>query len=147
MTRGIAENIRGLSVAIAIAFLVTSAGVGYWTLVASDALASDPFNPRLVAAIRDRPRGKIVDTANNVLAQSVKTQDGWTRKYSDRSLAHVVGFASFKYGASGIEAAYADSLIGQDPGDPIATWRARYLGEHEEPGSVVLGIDPKVQKV
>ena len=146
-TRTIGENIRGLSVAIAIAFLVTSAGVGYWTLVASDELASDPFNPRLVAAIRDRPRGKIVDNANGVLAESVKTQDGWTRKYRDRSLAHVVGFASFKYGASGIEAAYADSLVGQDPGDPIATWRARYLNEHEEPGSVVLGIDPKVQKV
>jgi penicillin-binding protein A len=147
VTRGIPDNIRGLSLAIAIAFLITSIGVGYWTLVASDELASDPFNPRLVAAIRDRPRGKIVDAAGGVLAQSVREQDGWTRKYTDRSLAQVVGFASFKYGASGIEAAYADSLIGQDPGDPIATWRSRYLGEHEEPGSVVLGIDPKVQKV
>ena len=131
---------------IALAFLVTTFGVGYWTLVASDALARDPFNPRLVAAIRDRPRGQILDAAGNALAESVKTPDGYVRRYADRSLAQVIGYASFKYGAAGIEAAYADSLIGQDPADPVAVWRARYLGERESPGAVVLGIDPKVQK-
>jgi peptidoglycan glycosyltransferase len=115
-------------------------------MVASEQLGSDPFNPRLVSAIRDRPRGTIVDSAGNVLAESVKTADGYQRRYTDRSLAHVVGYASFKYGAAGVEAAYADSLIGQDPGDPVATWRARYLGERESPGAVVLAIDPKVQK-
>lgn len=146
MNRTVAANIRGLTLVIAIAFLVTTFGLGYWTLVASDALASDPFNPRLLEAIRDRPRGAIVDSAGNVLAQSVRTQDGYIRKYTDPSLSQVVGYASFKYGASGIEAAYADSLIGQDPADPLAVWRARYLGEREVPGAVVLGIDPKVQK-
>ena len=147
MTRTVGQNIRGFAVFIALAFLVTSAGVGYWTLVASDALASDPFNPRLVAAIRDRPRGKILASDNSVLAESAKTPDGYIRRYSDRGLAQVVGYASFKYGTAGVEAAYADSLVGQDPADPVATWRARYLGDREAPGAVVLGIDPKVQKV
>src|SRR5437879_12027062 len=124
MTRSVGANLRSLALTMALAFLVTSVGVGYWTLAAGDELSRDPFNPRLGAAIRDRPRGRIVDSAGGVLAESVKTQDGWTRRYTDRSLAQVVGFASFKYGASGIEAAYADSLIGQDPGDPVATWRA-----------------------
>ena len=72
------------------------------------------------------------DRAGNVLAQSVKTPDGYVRQYADRSLSQVVGYASFKYGASGVEAAYADSLIGQDPADPVAVWRARYLGERLE---------------
>ena len=147
MSQSIASNIRGFAVAISLAFLVTSAGVGYWTLVAGDALASDPFNPRLVAAIRDRPRGRILDAAGGVLAESVKTPDGYVRRYSDRGLAQVVGYASFKYGTAGVEAAYAESLVGQDPADPVATWRARYLDEREAPGAVVLGIDPKVQKV
>jgi penicillin-binding protein A len=145
-TPSITANIRGLSLAIALAFLVTSIGVGYWTLVAGDQLSSDPFNPRLVAAIRDRPRGRILDAAGGVLAESVKTQDGYARHYTDRTLSQVVGYASFKYGTAGIEAAYSDSLVGQDPADPLATWRARYLGEREAPGAVVLGIDPKVQK-
>jgi len=146
MTRSVASNIRSLSITIAVAFLVTSIGVGYWTMVASEELGSDPFNPRLVSAIRDRPRGTILDSAGHVLAESIKTADGYQRRYADRSLAQVVGYASFKYGAAGVEAAYADSLIGQDPGDPVATWRARYLGERESPGAVVLAIDPKVQK-
>jgi len=146
MTRPVTANIRSLTITIALAFLLASIGVGYWTMVASEELGSDPFNPRLVSAIRDRPRGRIVDSAGHVLAESVKTADGYQRRYTDRSLAHVVGYASFKYGAAGVEAAYADSLIGQDPGDPVATWRARYLGERESPGAVVLAIDPKVQK-
>ncbi|MDQ2953013.1 MAG: penicillin-binding transpeptidase domain-containing protein, partial [Chloroflexota bacterium] len=146
MTRSVAANIRSLTITIALAFLVTSVGVGYWTMVASEELGSDPFNPRLVSAIRDRPRGQIVDSSGRVLAESVKTAGGYVRRYTDRSLVHVVGYASFKYGASGIEAAYADSLVGRDPADPMATWRARYLGERESPGAIVLGIDPKMQK-
>jgi peptidoglycan glycosyltransferase len=146
MTRSIGENIRSVTLVLALGFLISSIGVGYWTLVASDELGSDPFNPRLVSAIRDRPRGTIVDSAGGVLAESVKTPDGYKRVYRDRTLSQVVGYASFKYGTSGVEGAYAESLVGQDPADPVATWRARYLNERESPGSVVLAVDPKVQK-
>ncbi|HEY8730455.1 MAG TPA: penicillin-binding protein 2 [Candidatus Limnocylindria bacterium] len=144
--RTIARNIRRLTFTIAIAFLMTSIGVGYWTIVAAGDLNADPFNPRLIAAVRDRPRGKIVDSSGRVLAESVKDGDAYRRRYADRSLAQVVGYASFKYGASGIEGAYQGSLIGQDPADLLGQWKARYLGARAEPGSVVLGIDPKVQQ-
>ncbi len=146
MTRAIAANIRGLTLAIAMTFLITSVGVGYWTLVSGDELNNDPYNPRLVAAIRDRPRGFIKDAAGNTLAESAQTPNGYKRIYRDKTLAHVTGYASFQFGASGIEAAYAESRIGQDPGDPLSQWRARYLRERAPPGSIVLGIDPKVQK-
>ena len=146
MTRSIGQNIRGLTLTIAIAFLMASLAVGYWTLVAGDELAGDPYNPRLVAAIRDRPRGLITDAAGTTLAESVQTPSGWKRVYRDKSVAHVTGYASFQLGAAGVEAAYTDSLIGQDPGDPLSQWRARYLREHAPPGSIVLGIDPKVQQ-
>jgi peptidoglycan glycosyltransferase len=146
VSRSIAANIRALSLTIALAFLVTSVGVGYWTLVAGDELSSDPYNPRLVAAIRDRPRGFITDAAGATLAESVQVGSTFKRVYRDKTLAHVTGYASFQFGASGIEAAYAESLIGQDPADPLSQWRARYLRERAPPGSVLLGIDPKVQQ-
>jgi peptidoglycan glycosyltransferase len=146
VTRTIGANIRRLTFVIAIAFLMTSIGVGYWTLVAADELNADPFNPRLIAAVRDRPRGKIVDASGRVLAMSVKDGEAYRRQYADRSLAQVVGYASFKYGASGVEAAYQEALIGQDPADLVGQWRARYLGARSEPGSVALGIDPKLQQ-
>lgn len=146
MTRSIGANIRSLTLVIALAFLVTSVGVGYWTLVAGDELSTDPYNPRLVAAIRDRPRGFITDVAGTKLAESAQVGNTYKRVYADKSLAHVTGYASFQFGASGIEAAYAESLIGQDPADPLSQWRARYLRERAPPGAVVLGIDPKVQQ-
>ena len=85
----VAANIRGLTLAIAIAFLATSVGVGYWSLVASAELSTDPFNPRLVAAVRDRPRGSILDTTGGVLADSVKTANGYVRHYAAPSLEEV----------------------------------------------------------
>lgn len=144
--RPIAENIRALTLVIAIAFLVTSLGVGYWTLVAAEELSVDPFNPRLLAASIDRPRGRIADTRGGELAVSRQTAGGWRRGYTDRSLAQVTGYASFKYGAAGVEGAYGQTLVGQDPADPLGRMRARYLKERAEPGAVVLGIEPQVQQ-
>ena len=146
MTTPIAASIRSLTLALAIAFLVTSVGVSYWTILASDQLANDPFNPRLIAASNDRPRGAILDRNGAPLATSEKGASGFVRSYKDQSLAQVVGYASLQFGLSGVEAAYAESLIGQDPADPISIWRARYLGERQAAGSVVLGIDEKIQK-
>jgi penicillin-binding protein A len=146
MNNPIAANIRGLTLALAAAFLVTSIGVTYWTIFAADALSNDPFNPRLIAASSDRPRGTIVDRNGVVLASSDKTANGFVRSYKDQSLTQVVGYASLQFGLSGVEAAFADSLIGQDPADPLSVWRARYLGEHAQGGTVVLGIDENVQK-
>ena len=146
MSRSVAANIRSLTLVIALTFLVTSVGVGYWTLVSGEELSTDPYNPRLVAAIRDRPRGFITDASARTLAESAQVGNTYKRVYSDKTLAHVTGYASFQFGASGIEAAYAESLIGQDPADPLSQWRARYLRERAPPGTVVLGIDPKVQQ-
>src|SRR5438477_5988816 len=127
-------------------FLVASVGVSYWTVFASDALANDPFNPRLIALTKDRPRGAIVDRNGAVIASSDKTADGIARSYKDRSLAQVTGYASVQFGLAGIEKAYAESLIGQDAADPVSVWKARYLGERAPAGAVVLTLDEKIQK-
>ncbi|MDE3112644.1 MAG: penicillin-binding protein 2 [Chloroflexota bacterium] len=146
MITPIGANVRRVTLLLALAFLVTSIGVGYWSLVAADDLSSDPYNPRLLATLHDRPRGRIVAADGTVLASSVKTPDGYRRHYTDPSLAQVVGYASFKYGATGIEGAYAEALVGRDPADPIGQWRQRYLQQQPEPGSVQLGILPAVQR-
>lgn len=143
---GIGSNIRALTLVIALAFLGASIGVGYWSLARASDLSADPFNPRLLATLHDRPRGRIVAADGTELAASVRTPDGYRRRYAERSLAQVVGYASFKYGASGIESAYAESLVGRDPADPAGQLRSRYLREQPDPGSVRLGIVPAVQR-
>jgi penicillin-binding protein A len=144
--RPIGANIRTVTLLLAVAFLLTSIGVGYWTLVEAATLSSDPFNPRLLASFHDRPRGRIVAADGTELATSVRTADGYQRHYADRSLSQVIGYASFKYGATGVEAAYAEALVGRDPSDPIGQWRQRYLREQSPPGTVKLGIVPAVQR-
>ncbi|OGN82632.1 MAG: hypothetical protein A3G84_05990 [Chloroflexi bacterium RIFCSPLOWO2_12_FULL_71_12] len=138
-------NIRRLTLLIALAFLATSVGVGYWTLDVAG-LQGDPYDPRLYATLRDRPRGTILAANGTELARSERGPNGYVRRYADRSLAQVVGHASLTYGASGIEAAYAESLIGQDAADPVSQWRARYLGEATEPARVQTAIVPAVQR-
>src|ERR1700682_2484427 len=109
MTSPIGGNIRSLTLALALAFLVTSIGAAYWTVLASDQLADDPFNTRLIAATERRPRGAIVARNGAPIATSEKTDATFSRSYKERSLAQVVGYASTKFGLSGIEAAYAES--------------------------------------
>jgi len=146
MIRPVAENIRALTLLIALAFMVTSLGVGYWSLVEGAELSRDPFNPRLLATLRDRPRGAILAADGTPLATSVRTGDGYRRHYAERSLAQVVGYASATFGTAGLEAAYGESLIGRDAADPLSQWRARYLGEHPEPAAVRTAIVPAVQR-
>lgn len=144
--RPIGSNVRAVTLLIAVAFLLTSIGVGYWSLVQAADLQADPFNPRLLATLQDRPRGAIVAADGTPLAVSVKTADGYQRHYTDRSLAQVIGYASSKYGATGIEGAYAESLVGRDPSDPVGQWRQRYLRQQPPPATVRLGILPAVQR-
>src|ERR1700682_5673404 len=122
MTSPIGGNIRSLTLTLALAFLVTSIGAAYWTVLASDQLANDSFNPRLIAATSGRARGAIVDRSGAPIATSEKTDTGFSRSYKDRTLAQAVGYASSRFGLSGVEAAYAESLIGPDPGDPVSIW-------------------------
>src|SRR5207245_2232420 len=89
VTSPIGANIRSLTLTLALAFLVTSIGAAYWTVLASDQLANDPFNPRLIAATNGRPRGAIVDRNGAPIATSEKTDSGFARSYKDRTLAQV----------------------------------------------------------
>ena len=82
MTRSIGANLRSLAMTMALAFLVTSVGVGYWTLAAGDELSRDPFNPRLVEAAAKVARGEIVDRDGVVLARSDPVGDGFRRTYA-----------------------------------------------------------------
>src|SRR5207247_9997383 len=102
------------------ASLLTCVGVLFGTLPASDQLANAPFNPRLIGASNDRPRGAILDRNGAPLATSEKGASGVVRSYKDQSLAQVVGYASLQFGLSGGAAAYAESRIGQAPPAPVA---------------------------
>ena len=140
-------NIRRLAATLSVLFLIVSFGVGYWQIVASEELGSDPYNPRLVEAAANRPRGQIVDRDGTVLARSDQQPGGgYRRTYAGALYEPFLGYATVAFGSAGIEYTYGASLVGEDPADPIGAIRHRYLGERTPPGSVRLAISAKLQQ-
>ena len=139
-------SIRRLAGALAALFFLVSLGVGWWQIVAADELSRDAYNPRLIEAAARRSRGQIVDRDGLVLAKSEPRGDGFRRSYAGALYEPFLGYATLAFGAAGIEASYGESLIGEDPGDPLAAIRHRYLGERTPPGSVLLALSSRLQQ-
>lgn len=78
-------------------------------------------NNHTIAKEMRNERGTISTYDGTVLAQSVPQEDGsYERVYPAGDLAsHVVGYASTRFGTSGIESSYNDTLKGQEN---FATW-------------------------
>ena len=56
------------------------------------------------------PRGSIFDVRGNVLASS-QVIDGISRRtYTDPAFTHLIGFASLRFGTTGLERAWDDIL-------------------------------------
>jgi peptidoglycan glycosyltransferase len=118
----------------------------YVGLVEGPRLAQNPHNPR--AALLAPYRGEIVARDGTVLARS--TARG--RVYPlGAAAAHAVGYASARYGTSGIEAAF-DSELAPHPvaNDPFAEIGRLIHGGQAVPAvrgaTVVTTIDPAVQR-
>lgn len=124
-----------------LALLAFFGALTYWQVFRTD-LETDPHNPRLVNALEDTGRGRILDRTGNVLASTLP--DG-SRHYTDASVAHAVGYLSTRYGAQGAELAFNDLLSGKAG----ASWRAALDAEFLRSGrhglDVRLTIDPKIQ--
>ncbi|HVM07688.1 MAG TPA: penicillin-binding protein 2 [Acidimicrobiales bacterium] len=113
------RQIRRVGIALMALFLALFLQLNYLQLYRGDSLANDPRNTR--AAVRDfsRPRGQIVAADGAVLARSIDVDSQFERlrEYPEGELfAHLTGFFSFTYGATGIERRYNDELAGRDLG-------------------------------
>lgn len=94
-------------------------------------------------------RGSILTSDGKTLAESVKDKKGkYVRNYPSGSMAaHSVGYISTRYGASGVEASFNDTLTGKAD---YSTWPSALnaLAGAKTPGnSVVLTIHSKLQQI
>jgi peptidoglycan glycosyltransferase len=129
----------------AIAYGLLVARQAYVQLVAGPRLAANVHNPRIAALARYR--GDIVARDGTVLAHS--TARG--RVYPlGRSLAHALGYASARYGTTGLEEAYDRELAARPvAADPLR--EIRQLIGSRPPAIAVAGatvittIDPAIQ--
>ena len=147
MVRLVADQIHRLSLVVSLGFLVVALGLGYWQVVAADDVLRRPTNPRLIEEERRILRGRILDRNGEVLASSQRVGELAQRSYTYPPLAHVTGYASTKYGKSGVEDAYDSYLRGDRTADPRQGLRNKLLRGEQQGSDVTLTIDVRLQRV
>lgn len=111
------RQIVRLGVAILVAYTVLFAQLNNLQLFGAKRLNKSPLNSREAARDFERPRGTIATADGVVLARSVETPDGPTkrrREYPEGpAYSAVTGYFSRAFGATGVERTYNDELSGK----------------------------------
>ncbi len=141
----IATNVRRLAVYLLLAFVVVSGGLGWWQVVDAGALNARAENPQVIAARRSALRGTIFDANGQVLASS-QVLDGISRRtYTDPAFSHVIGYASLRFGTTGLERVYDDVLTGRADPNPLRDLINDIMARRTEPKDLTLTIDRRLQ--
>ncbi len=122
--------------------------VTWFQVVKADDLRSDPRNPRPALSERGKERGVIITADGTVVARSVQASDArsFDREYPQGELlAHTVGYTSFLFGESGLEAVYAEELRSRRD-LTISDLLAAVLGRDLRPQGLEITIDPILQR-
>lgn len=141
----IATNIRRLGFYLLLSFAVVSGGLSYWQVLEARSLSERADNPEVIAARRSMPRGTIFDARGEVLASSQLVEGISRRSYADPAFSHVIGYASLRFGTTGIERAFDDLLTGRAEPNPIRDVVNDILGRRAEPKDLTLTIDRRLQ--
>jgi len=141
----IATNVRRLSIYLVLAFAAVSATLVWWQVLDAQTLATRQDNPQVIATRRSLPRGSIFDAQGRLLASSVVTDGISRRTYTDPAFTHLIGYASLRYGATGVERAWDDLLTGRTDPNPLRDLLNDILDRQPDPHDLTLTIDQRLQ--
>ncbi|MDO9108313.1 MAG: FtsW/RodA/SpoVE family cell cycle protein [Coriobacteriia bacterium] len=123
------------------------ANLTYLQVLRADALRNHPANTRGLAAEQRSMRGAILSADGQVLAESIKSDGVYVRRYPQgRLAAHVLGYYSTTYARAGIEAAANDALTGRRAFRSFSDAVDAAAGIPVPGNDVGLTIDTRVQK-
>jgi penicillin-binding protein A len=141
----IATNVRRLGLYLIVAFAVVSASMVWWQVLEAPQLATRADNPEVLHARRTLIRGTIFDATGQVLASSALVDGLSIRTYTDTAFTHVIGYASHRFGTTGIERAFEDLLVGQTDPNPLRDLISDVLARQPQPRDLTLTIDRRLQ--
>jgi peptidoglycan glycosyltransferase len=139
--------IRRVGIGVTVLILLLVGQLTYLQVYDADHLAHDPRNIRFQLRDFSKPRGRILTSDGQVLAQSVETKDElkFQRFYPQGALfSQLVGYQSFVFGNTGIEKTYNNELAGRDPLLQIRNVSDLLAGK-EPIGNVVLSSSATLQ--
>lgn len=144
------REIRRLALTFLLLFGVLAVNLNYIQVIAASDLANNPANKRLLIQEYKVDRGEILARdQRTVLADSRPTrgQLKYLRRYPNGPLyAHLTGFYSFVFGRSELEQSYNEYLAGRAEELFPERFVDQILGRDPRGASLVLTIDPRLQR-
>jgi peptidoglycan glycosyltransferase len=142
-----AREINRVLVGALLALTVIGASAFYWAVVGPDTILRRDDNPRLFLAEAALQRGRIYDRHDVLLADTLVSEAGTARRiYPEPAVNSVLGYASLRYGTSGVEDAYNVILRGDDlPADFTNILTAQLLHRPQRGSDIRLTLDLQVQ--
>ncbi|MBN1179283.1 MAG: FtsW/RodA/SpoVE family cell cycle protein [Anaerolineae bacterium] len=136
-----------LACVLTLALALVASACGYWGVARAGWLTAREDNPRRVEYEQRLVRGRILDRNEAVLADVVIAPSGIvSRAYPLPDAAPAVGYASLRYGAGGIEAAFDAHLRGESG---RSSWQAAWDNWLHRPAvgrDVQLTLDASLQQ-
>lgn len=140
------RTIRHVAFAVVLGFVIISFDLIYWQVIRAPDLNARTGNPRAAQAAEQVDRGLILDRHGTVLAKSVQAKDGsFDRQYTLEDLSPVIGYASARFGLSGLEKSWNKQLEGS-AGDLGSDLINLALQRPEVGDTLTLSIDAKLQQ-
>ena len=143
------RQIRQLGVALLVLFALLFVQLTVVQVFRADSLTADPLNTRRVVRDFGQRRGQIVTADGVVVAESVDVEGRFARerRYPFGPLyAHVTGYFSFEFGATGVERSYNDELAGRTDTQRFESF-FDFFGDGDISADVHLTIDSELQRV
>lgn len=142
------KRLTGTMIVFAVLFALLIANLTGIMVVRADYFQNMACNNHTILREQMIQRGTISTADGTVLAKSVKNEDGtYSREYPEGSMAaHAVGYASVRFGTSGIESSMNKELTGSSS---FATWTdalAAMSGSGTAGNDVTLTINSKIQR-
>ncbi|HVB61259.1 MAG TPA: penicillin-binding protein, partial [Ktedonobacteraceae bacterium] len=145
----IKSNIRKLTYVFIVLFVLLSGGLVYWQVGVSAQVTSNIHNSRHCLPDSAPMRGRIFDRNGVLLAESVPstTGCGYIRKYSEPSLAGLIGYyVDPTLPATGLEAQYNTYLSGQVGVTALDNQLNQLLHRPPVGDDIYLTIDVRIQR-
>lgn len=140
------KPIRHVQLFLLLLWGLLAINLGWWSLYRSSNLIARLDNPRRAVQSKFVERGRILDRDGNVLAESLGVPGSYVRSYPQTGAEHVVGFDTYAYGQSGIEASMDAYLRGEMGVDEVSYQWDKVLRGFTPPGAdVQLTLDTEVQ--
>ena len=145
--RALSKRLTALTALFTVLFALLIGNLTYVQVVKASELQNLSSNNHTIARKAYVDRGSIVTSDGVTLAESVRQADGtYVRSYPQGSLAsHTVGYVSTRFGSTGIEALYDDTLTGKGVYSSWDSALADLAGTPTSGNDVVLTIDSRIQ--